>query len=70
MLVGDADRPVRMCVCFDVTFEQLWAEGVRTVPEAQERYGCGTNCGACLPYLRRMEETGETRFAVIQAVDS
>lgn len=61
------DRPVKMCVCFDITFQSLWDSGVRTAAEATERFGCGTKCGTCLPYLRLMEETGETEFEVLKS---
>lgn len=57
--------PVRRCVCFDKTFAELKEAGVRSVEEAAERFGCGTNCGTCRPYLRKMIETGETAFAVL-----
>jgi bacterioferritin-associated ferredoxin len=63
------DRPVRMCVCHAVTFEELRQAELVTLEEIADRYGCGTGCGACLPYLQRMLATGETAFAVISAED-
>jgi len=60
------DRPVTMCVCFLMTFSELKATGIVTVEEAAERFGCGTNCGTCRPYIELMLSTGETRFAVIE----
>ena len=53
------------CVCFEVTFEQLKRcaddEGL-ALDELQQRFGCGRGCGLCLPYIRRMLETGQTCF--------
>jgi bacterioferritin-associated ferredoxin len=59
--------PVRRCVCFDKTFEELRLAGVASVEEAAERFGCGTKCGICRPYIQLMIETGETAFAVLPA---
>ena len=56
------DRPVRKCVCFDKTFAELKAIGVKSVDDAAERFGCGTKCGLCRPYIQAMIETGETSF--------
>jgi NAD(P)H-nitrite reductase large subunit len=30
--------------------------------EIARRYGCGSCCGLCRPYIERMLETGETVF--------
>ena len=57
--------PVRMCVCFNTTFAELKSAGVQSLEEAAERFGCGTNCGTCVPYIKAMLETGEVAFAVI-----
>lgn len=61
MPTSDDPLPIRRCVCGDTTFERLWAEGVRTLDDA-ERLGCGVNCGLCRSYLQRMVDTGETAF--------
>jgi bacterioferritin-associated ferredoxin len=58
-------RPVRMCVCFNCLFSQLKDAGVSSVEEAGERFGCGTNCGFCRPYIAQMIMTGEVAFEVI-----
>lgn len=58
------DRPVVRCVCFDTTFEQLKALGMRSLEEVQRETQCGTKCGLCVPYILRMLETGETAFKV------
>ena len=62
MPTSDDPRPIRRCVCADVTFEALLEGGVRTM-EGAESQGCGVNCGLCRPYLQRMVDTGETAFA-------
>ncbi len=59
----DVDR----CVCFSVTFRTLrdYAQQHRCgLDELQARFGCGRGCGLCIPYIRRMLETGETSFAL------
>jgi NAD(P)H-nitrite reductase large subunit len=58
-------KPVRRCVCFSTTFEELLEADVRSIDEIQERFRCGTKCGTCVPYLKKMLDTGETAFAVI-----
>jgi len=59
--------PVRRCVCFATTFEQLKEADVKSLEEAALRFGCGTNCGMCKPYIQRMIDTGETAFAIIES---
>lgn len=58
--------PVKRCVCFDTTFLDLKNAGVGSLEDAASRFGCGTNCGMCRPYISRMLDTGETEFAVIE----
>ena len=55
-------RPIRRCVCGDVTFEELKGLGVATLEDAGQ-FGCGVNCGLCQTYIARMIATGETAFA-------
>lgn len=53
------------CICHDTAFAAL-------LPVARERNwslddltretGCGSGCGLCRPYLRRMLESGQTVF--------
>jgi len=59
-------RPVKRCVCFDTTFAELKAAGVESVADAREKFGCGSSCGSCVPYIERMLETGETAFSVLE----
>jgi bacterioferritin-associated ferredoxin len=47
------------------TFAELQAAGVRSVEEAAARFGAGTRCGSCRPYIARMIETGEVAFPVL-----
>ncbi len=56
---------VDRCVCFDVSFARLraYADEHRCgLEELTARFGCGRGCGLCVPYLKRMLETGQTAF--------
>ena len=65
---------VTQCVCFRTTFadlakklDQVADRGqheIRTVQDIGRRFGCGTGCGGCQPYLQAMLDTGHTCFAV------
>ncbi|MDR3690680.1 MAG: hypothetical protein P4L46_14980 [Fimbriimonas sp.] len=61
----DDPLPVKRCVCFEMSFASLKAAGVRSADEAEARFGCGSKCGACVPYIQLMIYTGRTEFAVI-----
>ncbi|MHC4992115.1 MAG: (2Fe-2S)-binding protein [Planctomycetota bacterium] len=57
--------PVDRCVCHDVTFAQMreYARQERADFDAlRRRFGCGSGCGLCVPYVRAMLRTGRTRF--------
>lgn len=64
-------RPIRVdrCVCCATSFARLKhqadAAGAATVDELQEHSTFGTECGTCLPYVRRMLRTGQTVFGEI-----
>ena len=66
----NGDRPVRSCMCFPHSFEDLKTLSVlhqwRTVGDITAAVGCGGKCTLCVPYLEKMLETGETAFAVIK----
>jgi len=47
-----------------VTFEELADAGVASLEEASEKFGCGTKCGTCRPYITKMLLTGETAFSI------
>jgi bacterioferritin-associated ferredoxin len=59
------DICVDRCVCYDRTFAELKsAAGAESLQldEIAKRFGCGSCCGVCRPYIERMLETGETVF--------
>ena len=58
------------CMCFDVTFESLVEGGCKTLEDAALRWGCGTKCGLCKPYIERTLATGEVRHRVIPTSDT
>jgi bacterioferritin-associated ferredoxin len=61
-----SDESVTRCVCHDVTFEQMrqfvGSNPGCTIAALRDRFGCGTGCGLCVPFLRLMLATGRTRF--------
>ena len=60
--------PIRRCVCFDTTFAELQLAEITSVEEASERFGCGTNCGTCVPYIQKMIDSGRTAFGLDEIV--
>lgn len=68
MTPADPDQHlVTRCVCFDVPFTTLKDDADATgagLYELQRRHAAGRGCGLCVPYIRRMLETGETAFTV------
>lgn len=62
----DRSKPVTMCVCSKVSFLELKVAGVRSLEDAGERFGAGVTCGLCQAYIKKMIQTGETEFAVIE----
>lgn len=56
--------PIKKCVCFDTTFAHLKEAEIKSLEEAAQRFGCGTNCGLCKPYIQKMIVTGETEFSI------
>jgi len=63
--MSNSRKPVKACICFEVTFEQLKAAGMRSIDEVRAKFGCTTKCGTCQPYIELMLQTEETEFAVI-----
>ena len=56
---------VTSCICQRTPFERvlpLAREEDWTLDDLVRETGCGAQCGLCLPYLRRMLQTGETVF--------
>jgi bacterioferritin-associated ferredoxin len=64
-------KPVRACICYPHSFQTLLRMARQyqwqTVEEITEAVQCGSGCGSCRPYLKRMLETGETAFEVLPA---
>ncbi len=64
-----ASAPARgriVCNCFDVSENEIRADLAAGLGLAalQNRRKCGTNCGSCLPELRRMAARTEVLAAV------
>jgi assimilatory nitrate reductase catalytic subunit len=54
---GAAEEGPIVCVCFQVGAARIAAaagEGCRTVAKIGARLGAGTNCGSCVPEIRRL----------------
>ncbi|MBA4028014.1 MAG: hypothetical protein C0475_02545 [Planctomyces sp.] len=72
MLEGVAPAPgvravVRRCVCSGTTFEevnQMLRRGL-ALGDVTAKTGAGAGCGACGPYLRLVQRSGRTAFAVL-----
>ena len=68
-------HPVRVdrCVCCSVSFARLKQKaddaGAESVPQLQEHIRFGTECGTCVPYVRRMLRTGQVVFGEIITED-
>ena len=59
------DLCIDRCICYDRTFAELRVAAVAEdlgMDEITKRFGCGSCCGVCRPYIERMLETGETVF--------
>lgn len=54
------------CECHLVTFATMkeWCDKQqsRDFTSVQLQFKCGTSCGLCVPYVKRMLRTGETVF--------
>jgi len=72
--VRRGDLVIDRCTCFDLRFSELKRrveERPATMDQIARRYGCGSCCGICRPYIERMLETGETVFhEIITARDA
>lgn len=59
------DLCIDRCVCYDRTFAELRVAATVDhlgMEEITKRFGCGSCCGMCRPYIERMLDTGETVF--------
>ncbi|MEA3192885.1 MAG: assimilatory nitrate reductase catalytic subunit [Betaproteobacteria bacterium] len=54
--IADAPRARAVCACFSVSEEAIRgaAQAGATLARLQAELKCGTNCGSCIPELRRM----------------
>lgn len=66
------DFEIDRCVCFNLRFAELQQklEGrPSSMDQIARRFGCGSCCGLCRPYIARMLETGETVFNEVLRAD-
>jgi len=64
---------VSRCICRDTSFADLLTRARLnswTLLDLIAETGCGSQCGLCRPYLRRMLRTGETEFRELLSEDS
>ena len=61
----------QLCTCFNVSVAQVTdalaaagGDAGARVAQAQDKLRCGTNCGSCLPHLRRLAQQACERDAV------
>jgi bacterioferritin-associated ferredoxin len=62
------DFEIDRCVCFNLRFAELQQKldgRPSNMDQIAKRFGCGSCCGLCRPYIERMLETGETVFAEV-----
>lgn len=53
-----------MCVCAGIPFKAMADSGATTLDEIRNEFGATLGCGLCLPYIKKMLQTGETEFAI------
>ncbi|MBI1190737.1 MAG: hypothetical protein GC200_08685 [Tepidisphaera sp.] len=59
---------VDRCICRDVSFARIQRVAQEIGPELsklREATGCGSGCGMCVPYIKRMLITGKTNVPVM-----
>lgn len=65
--------PVTRCVCHELEFAAL-KDLAQTMnfdfDQLRAWSGCCTGCGTCEPYVRLMLKSGQTRFAVLSAIEA
>lgn len=61
---------VDRCICHETSFRELKEiareRGLNSVEELREAGLSSTNCKLCVPYIKRMLETGETHFDLLK----
>lgn len=54
------------CVCYSVKFEELRAiakdKGITDFETLKDERACGMRCMMCVPYIKKMLETGQVEF--------
>jgi bacterioferritin-associated ferredoxin len=60
---------VTKCVCYNKTFAEMKArmdeKNLTTFDDLKNELCFGENCKICVPYVRKMIQTGETAFALL-----
>jgi len=60
---------VNKCVCNDITFEEMKnimkENNLKSIEELIKIKSVASNCKLCLPYIKKMIETGNTKFEII-----
>lgn len=59
---------ITKCICYDTSFEEMKeimkVNDFKTIEQLQQYKMVAGNCKLCLPYIKKMIETGKTIFAV------
>jgi bacterioferritin-associated ferredoxin len=67
--VVDPTTMVTHCICYGRSFLELKLiaekHGVKSIEQLQDHIDFGLNCKLCHPYVKKMLETGQTKFEVI-----
>lgn len=54
------------CICYDTTFEEMKKimeeNNLTTIDELRKFKTIAANCKLCVPYIKRMIETGQVKF--------
>lgn len=54
------------CVCYSISFEELHQISkqyeLKTFEDLKNKKLCGARCQMCVPYIKKMLETGQTEF--------
>lgn len=65
----ETEFKVTKCICYDTTFQEMKnlmkKNNAKTLKELQEIKTVAANCQLCLPYIKKMIDTGEVEFDLI-----
>lgn len=57
---------ITRCVCYSVKFEELKRiaedKGITSFETLRDERACGMRCKMCVPYIKKMLETGQVEF--------